>query len=151
MLKIKDIMTLEELNNLQDYYVNKGLQQWLKYGKLIIGVDFDETILPYRDYEEKICNQVVSTVLEAQKLGAIIILYTCRDDKLLDEAIHYCEEKGLKFHAVNPIGSEEFLGEGWSSKPYFNIQLDDKAGLISAVTTLQEIIIKYKENETRNK
>lgn len=135
------IISFEELNKLQNYYVQKGVEAWKKYGKLIIGVDFDETILPYNDLEVKITQQVIYALKEARKLGATIILYTCRDGMLLEEALALCEDEGLHFDQVNPT---EKFHPSYSHKPYFNVLLDDKAGLISAVQTLLEIITNYK-------
>lgn len=60
---------------------------------------------------------------------------------LLEEALAICEDEGLRFDQVNP--TERFHPD-YSHKPFFNILLDDRAGLISAVQTLLEIITQYK-------
>ena len=43
---------------------------------------------------------------------------------------------------INPI---ERFKETYSTKPYYNILLDDKAGLLSAVSTLVKAISLYKQ------
>ena len=136
-----NILNEDELRTAKEYYVNKLVSSWIKHHRLIIYVDYDQTILGYEPFEYKLCDSVIYTIKEAQHLGAIVVLYTCRDSERLDKALEYCKNIGLSFDNVNP--SKPFK-EDFSSKPYYNILLDDKAGLPYSLEILQEAIEKYR-------
>lgn len=44
---------------------------------------------------------VIKAIQEEQKLGAKVILWTCRDGKDLDEALAACNSWGILFDAIN--------------------------------------------------
>lgn len=131
-----------ELNSVKDFYIKKLINTWIKYKKIIICVDFDQTILPYEGFEYKLCENVVDTIKMAQNLGAYLILYICRDDECLNQALKYCNSVGLKFDDINPTKPFQ---EGYSLKPMYNILLDDKAGLPYTLDILQEAIKGYRK------
>ena len=69
---------------------------------MIIAVDFDGVLCEDRfpeigapDYE------VVSLVRQLIDAGHEVILWTCRVDARLQEAVEWCEDRGLRFCAVN--------------------------------------------------
>jgi 5'-3' exonuclease len=68
----------------------------------IIAVDFDGTLVEnkYPDIGE-INREVFDAVLEEQGAGAKIILWTCREEGVLTQAIEFCKYNGLVFDAVN--------------------------------------------------
>lgn len=107
---------------------------------LIVGVDFDDTVFPFNKTEENIerCQKVVRTLLELKSvLGVdlIICLYSVADEQSLVYKEHIMECYGLKPQFIN----EGPMDKKWNSKkPFFNILLDDKAGLDSALETLIE-------------
>lgn len=134
-------LTVNQLKVASDYYVTKLYKDWIRHGKIIICVDYDQTILPYQSFEKELCQMVVDTIKEAQAIGATVILFTCRDGEMLEKAKEYCKSINLHFDQINPI--DPFL-PGYSQKPYCNVMLDDKAGLLSALYILQNAITMYK-------
>lgn len=69
---------------------------------MIIAIDFDGVLCEDRfpeigapDYE------VVSLVRQLIDAGHEVILWTCRVDARLQEAVEWCEDRGLHFCAVN--------------------------------------------------
>lgn len=137
-----NILSESELKAAKEYYINKLVVAWIKYHKLIIYVDYDQTILPYEPFEYKLCENVVNTLKNARNLGAKVVLYTCRDNDRLNKALEYCHNIGLEFDDINPT---EPFKEGYSQKQYYNILLDDKAGLIYSLEILQGAIIEYRK------
>ena len=75
---------------------------------MIIAVDFDGTIVEHR-YPEigKPIPFAIETLLQLQKEQHQLILWTVREDELLQEAIDYCSELGLYFYAANANFPEE--------------------------------------------
>lgn len=70
----------------------------------IIGVDFDGTLAVTRGSYPRIqkpIQEIIDYVLEEQRKGAYLILITMREGEVLDQAVCWCEEQGIKFDAVN--------------------------------------------------
>ena len=68
----------------------------------IIAIDFDGTLFE-NCYPEigmpKV--DIIKQAIEEQKNGAKLILWTCRQDILLMDAIDWCAQFGLVFDAIN--------------------------------------------------
>ncbi|MFO7851598.1 MAG: hypothetical protein R6X28_03955 [Bacteroidales bacterium] len=92
-----------------------------------IAVDFDGTIVEH-EYpgigKEKLF--AFETLKELQKHGALLILWTFRVGKELDEAVEYCRNRGVEFYAVNKNYPEEVFNDSVSRKINADIYIDDK-------------------------
>ena len=75
---------------------------------MIIAIDFDGTIVEHA-YPAigKPIPFAIDTLLQMQKDGHRLILWTVRTGDLLQEAIDYCAKRGLYFYAEN----ENYRGE----------------------------------------
>lgn len=94
---------------------------------MIIAVDFDGTIVQHK--YPKIGKEIpfaIKTLKLLQQKGHKLILWTYRSGKELDEAVKYCEEKGLVFHAVNNDFDGEEFDNTYSRKIYADIYIDDR-------------------------
>jgi len=93
-----------------------------------IAVDFDGTIVEHRYPligEEKLF--AFETLKQLQKLGHLLILWTFRTGKELDEAIEFCRNRGVEFYAVNKsFPEEEFDPETISRKIDADVFIDDR-------------------------
>lgn len=69
---------------------------------MIIAVDFDGTIVEHR-YPEigKERPFAITTLKRLQKERHLLILWSVREGRLLQEAVDYCRQRGLEFYAVN--------------------------------------------------
>jgi hypothetical protein len=92
-----------------------------------IAVDFDGTIVEH-DYPDIGKERLFAfiTLRELQKRGALLILWTIRTGKELDEAVRYCRENGIEFYAVNRNYPEEQWAEDTPRKLNVDIFIDDK-------------------------
>ena len=75
---------------------------------MIIAVDFDGTIVEHR-YPE-IGREIPFAVETLKKLAEehhLLILWSVREGKLLDDAVEWCRARGLEFYAVNKDFPEE--------------------------------------------
>jgi hypothetical protein len=90
----------------------------------IIAVDFDGTIVAhaYPNIGREVPN-AIRVLKKLQEQGTQLILWTMRSGDKLDEAVRYCEEKGITFWGINqnPAQSE------WTDSPkaYAPIYIDD--------------------------
>lgn len=95
----------------------------------IIAVDFDGTLCENRFPEIGKPNFVlIEGLRELRKAGNKIILWTCRVDHWLEEAVGWCKALGLEFDEVNNNLPEKI--EKWGNdtrKIYADIYIDDKA------------------------
>lgn len=92
-----------------------------------IAVDFDGTIVEH-------CYPAIGkpklfafeTLKEFQKKGFLLILWTFRVGKELDEAVEFCRNNGIEFYAVNKNYPEEVMDKSISRKIDADIFIDDK-------------------------
>jgi len=93
-----------------------------------IAVDFDGTIVEHRYPqigEEKLF--AFETLKQLQKIGHLLILWTFRTGKELDEAVEFCRKRGIEFYAVNKsFPEEEFDPDEISRKIDVDVFIDDR-------------------------
>jgi len=95
---------------------------------MIIAVDFDGTIVEHA-YPEigKPIPFAIETLLQLQKDGHKLILWTVRRGRLLQEAVDYCAERGLYFFAENEnYRGETVEREEFSRKLKADMFIDDR-------------------------
>lgn len=110
---------------------------------MIIAVDFDGTLCEEAYPKIGKANvELISLLLTMRKYGHELILWTCRSGALLDNAIEWCEKRGLRFDAYNtnlPRIIEEYRGRD-SRKITYDMLIDDRN------TTPEEVVKKIKNN-----
>jgi hypothetical protein len=102
----------------------------------VIAVDFDGTLCENRYPEIGTPRMdIIRQLWARQEDGAKVILWTCRRDELLDNAIDWCAEQGIKLDAVNESLPEwvEFYGSD-TRKVGATEYWDDRAVNCAAVT-----------------
>jgi len=93
---------------------------------MVIAVDFDGTIVEH-EYP-RIGAPIpfaIETLLKLQEDRHVLILWTVRDGKLLQEAVDYCAKKGLVFYAANKNYPEEDSSKA-SRKLTADLFIDDR-------------------------
>jgi hypothetical protein len=94
---------------------------------MIIAVDFDGTIVDHKYPEigkEKVF--AFETLKALQKQGHLLILWTFRAGKELDEAVNYCLKHDVEFYAVNKSFPEEIYDDTVSRKINADLFIDDR-------------------------
>nr|DAE31358.1 MAG TPA: nucleotidase 5'-nucleotidase [virus sp. ctDJ83] len=96
---------------------------------MIIAIDFDGTICNsnYPALGEPMPHAIES-VRELHQAGHFLILWTCRQGEQLNEALQWCKQNGLSFHAVNDHNPDnlKFFGGVGGNKVYADVYIDDK-------------------------
>jgi hydroxymethylpyrimidine pyrophosphatase-like HAD family hydrolase len=94
---------------------------------MIIAVDFDGTIVQHK-YPAigKEIPFIIDTLKLFQTKGHKLILWTYRHGTDLEEAVKFCEERGLHFHAVNNNFDGEEFDNTYSRKIYADMYIDDR-------------------------
>lgn len=135
-----------------NFYTNRLASEWIKNGKIIIGCDLDDTIIPYNEEIKDDCKKMVDLILDCQKEGIIFLINTARSKEQLENSKQQVEELGIVVHGINEMHPEWDKPFGMNGKIYANIFLDDRGGFWDSYDTLSNalhIVRKFrKENET---
>jgi hypothetical protein len=124
--------------------------EWLRNGKIIIGCDLDDTIIPYNEEIKDNCKKMVDLILECQKEGIIFLINTARGEHQLQKGREQVEVLGIEVHGVNQMHPEWNRPYGVNGKIYANIFLDDRGGFWNSYETLSNaltIVKKVRKNE----
>lgn len=121
-----------------DYY-QRLREDYLEHGSLFVAFDYDNTVFDYHNLGINY-DQIVELLRDCKALGFTMILFTGNEDEKLDIIIEDLKSRKIPFDLIN----ENPLMK--TRKPYYNILLDDRAGLFEAYTNLKKLT-----NEIRNK
>lgn len=112
-----------------DNFVERLREELHKYGTLIVAYDYDDTVYDFhkkgREY-----NDIISLLQRLDKLGiAKFVVYTCSPTGRHQGMINYLRENNIPWNSINclPEGFEDKVPTG--GKLYYNVLLDDRAGL----------------------
>ncbi len=124
------------------YAFNRLLKEYKKYGQIIVAYDFDGTVHDF--HKEGLGFRIVPQLLrECKELGiAKFIVFTAREEKDYGYIRDYLNKMDIPFDTIN----ENILDlEKQGNKLYYNILLDDRAGLKSAYDVLLGVMscVKY--------
>lgn len=116
------------------FLLTRLIEQYKHQDQLIIAYDFDDTVKPYWCAS---CEDVKSVLrLCKDVLNAYFIVYTCNSDHNAIEA--YLKEEEIPFDVINQ--NAPFIDKNsFDGKLFYNVLLDDKAGLGEVVKTLEEL------------
>ena len=111
-----------------------------KYGKLIDAFDFDNTIYDFHKNEGDY-SEVIDLLKECIKLEFDLILFTVDEDPdKVSEKVRWLVSNDLWSYK----SSHFFVNTGplfsRSRKPYYNILLDDRAGLEESYNILKQVV-----------
>lgn len=117
---------------------------------MIIAIDFDGTIVennfPKIGDERLFATETLKMLIKDRHQ---LILWTCREGRLLDDAINWCKERGVEFWAINKDFPEEDItkNQQFSRKIKADIFIDDRmvGGLPDWGTIYQ--MIKYNKTQ----
>lgn len=130
---------------------------------MIIAVDFDGTIVEHK--YPSIGKEIPFATYTLKKLtqeGHHLILWTVREGRLLEEALEFCQKKGIHFYAVNAnYPDKELERTHYSRKLKADLFIDDRnlGGLpdwgtiyemIHCQLTYEHLIERVEKEERKN-
>lgn len=123
-----------------DFLYERLVKAQDEHERLIIAYDIDDTVRPYKS---KSCDMVKDLIRRAETLlNPYFIVFTANPHK--EENIAFLEAEGLPYDAINE--NADFIGRyGEGLKIYYNLLLDDKAGLKEAYDALDRLCDDYEE------
>lgn len=129
----------------EDACVDRLMDEYHQYGKLIIALDFDDTIFDFHG-KGRCYPRVEQIILDCQKLGFYIMLFTGGHPDGYPKQMEYLADRGIYPVCINenPIP----LPFGNYRKPYYNVLLDDRAGLGQAYRILRRVVLKIEKEKS---
>lgn len=122
-------------------YLNRLINEWKQHGKIIVAVDFDDTISPWKlegfDPEE-----TINILKIVKQVGAYLVVFTACNPDRYDEIREYCHSIGLPVDTINETPID--LPYGKHGKIYANIFIDDRAGINEALRILEMAAYKVR-------
>jgi hypothetical protein len=117
--------------------VRRLIKEYKEHGKLIVALDFDDTVFDFHRAGHSY-PKVLDLAARCSALGFYIVLFTGCDPKDYDTCKEFLAKRGVTVSSVNcnPVP----LPFGNHGKPYYNILLDDRAGLGEACTVLESLL-----------
>lgn len=116
------------------FLLSRLIEQYRKQDRLVIAYDFDDTVRPYWCSS---CEDVKSVLRIAKDtLNAYFIVYTCNPHH--DQIKEYLDKEEIPYDSINenaPFINSEMI----SGKLFYNLFLDDKAGLGESVRALNDL------------
>lgn len=132
-----------------DYFLNETNQitrlvkEWRDYGKIIIAFDYDDTVSDYHA-RGSTYNDVINLLKTCKEIGAYFIVFTSCNENQYDSIKDYLNKNDIPCNKINEnMDFIKFTGR----KIYYNILLDDRAGLPSAYNTLLKASEIMKQNK----
>jgi len=123
-----------------DYYLNKEntyqrlLAEYNQYSSLVVAYDFDNTIYDYHKNGWQF-PQVIQLLRDLKRIGCHLIIFTANTDEQFVK--DYCIEHKIPFDGIN---EDPPFYQTNSRKIYYNILLDDRAGLAEAFEHLTRLV-----------
>ena len=101
----------------------------------IVAVDFDGTLCEDKYPDIGAAKPLVIQYIQSlQESGCKVILWTCRNGEVLEQALEWCKQHNIQFDAVNenlPEIQEKWGGD--TRKVYCDAYIDDKNMFVSQV------------------
>lgn len=124
------------------------VRRWERYGELIIAVDFDDTIYNYRDNPMLNLVPLQELLKECVKCSMKVVIFTARPKSEFKFIEGFCGAIKLKIEGININilkDGDSNRGVGESGKIYYNLLLDDKAGLQQAYFILKRTYLEIQK------
>lgn len=127
--------------------VKRLVIEWARHKSLIIAYDYDNTVFDYHNVGYSFEN-IINTLRECKKYGAKFIVFSCSPKDRHPEMIKYLNDNNIPWDTINENILKLHGGEG---KLFYNILLDDRAGLKSAYSILNMAltVIETKPNDEK--
>lgn len=136
---------------MQDPYINTNaivdrlIDEYNRYGKLIVAYDFDGTVFDFHAQGTKYPR--VIKLLQSLKPYAKFIVYSASNSVRYPFIREYLEDNNIPFNTINSPIRNVNVPNGY--KLYYNILLDDRAGLGQAVEALEIFLDIIKKSPSK--
>lgn len=121
---------------LRQICIDRLFNEWRRYGSLIVAYDYDNTVFDYHSRGDKF-DGVVELLKACRSMGFHLTVFTSCNDDRFPEIKRHLASNNIPFDAINE--TPDFIPYK-GRKVYYNILLDDRAGLKEAYEQLWAVI-----------
>lgn len=114
-----------------DFY-ERLRKDYLEHGSLFVAFDYDNTVFDYHNQGIKY-DKVIDLLRTCRALGFTLILFTGNEGAQLEMIENDLRNRDIPYDLIN----ENPLMK--TRKPYYNILLDDRAGLFESYKNLKKL------------
>lgn len=123
--------------------IDRLYSEWEKYGSLIVAYDFDNTVFDFHNQGHSF-DDVIRLIRDCREMGFHLTVFTSCNDDRFPEIKKYLVDNNIPFDAINETPDFiPFKGR----KVYYNILLDDRAGLSASLGILYTVICKIRSKK----
>lgn len=115
---------------------NRLLSEYKLHGKLVIAYDYDNTVFDYHNQGHSY-EMVIDLIRRCREKGFELIVFTGSATSRFGEIKEYLDSHNIPFDRINENPS---FFKSDSRKIFFNIILDDRAGLPTAYNVLKRLL-----------
>jgi len=119
--------------------VSRLVKEYEEHGSLVVAYDFDNTVYDYHQAGHTYAD-VIALLKDMKTIGCYLIIFTANED--YDFIKKYCSENEIPYDTINE--NPPFF-DSPARKIYYNILLDDRAGLKQAYDSLKELLKRLKK------
>jgi hydroxymethylpyrimidine pyrophosphatase-like HAD family hydrolase len=127
--------------------VERLYNEYLKHKSLIVALDFDDTIYDFHKKGYTYTN-TIELIKKCQDLNFHIVIFTGSEKEKYPLILEHCDKLGIKPCKINENAFPMPIGN--NGKIYYNILLDDRAGLRESILILQMLIDKINTTTVKN-
>lgn len=115
--------------------VDRLLNEWERYGILIVAYDYDHTVFDYSKNGDTYEN-IVRLLRKLKRMGCHLVVFTSCDETRFPDIKKYLDDNDIPFDSINETPDFiPFKGR----KIYYNALLDDRAGMSAMYRILSEV------------
>lgn len=130
----------------QNLCIQRLIDEYERHGTLIIAFDYDNTVYDYYKKDYKFFD-VIHALREAKRLGCILTVFTSCNEDRMPEIKEYLAKEKIPYDYINDTPEYiPFKGR----KVYYNLLLDDRAGLSAAFEQLQSVLAHIRSIKATN-
>lgn len=127
-----------------DFAVNRLFEQYKRTPRLIVACDFDETLYDFHNKGYKFPH-VIQLLKRCNYHNFYIVIFTSSLKSRHEFIRYHCEQIGIKIDGINENVVETPFGQD-GAKIFYNIFLDDRAGLGQACEILEKTLDLIESN-----
>lgn len=114
--------------------IHRLVEEYKQHKSLVVAYDFDNLVYDYHKKDHDY-SDLIKLLVAAKSIGCYLIVFTAEEDTA--KVQQFLQTNRIPFDVINE--NPPFF-KSKSRKIYFNILLDDRAGLSSAYNQLNETI-----------
>jgi len=124
-----------------DRCVDRLYAEYKKHPRLIVAVGFDDTVFNYHNYPDTGYSRIKFIMSECKRLDFFIVCFTASPTSRYGFIRDYFKsEMDIEINGINENVIDTPFGK--NGKIFFNLLLDDRAGLYQALEILENLIVK---------